>query len=248
MLKIWVSNKEYLKKLLKPNKKKVFVSLILVLLFLSPILLMLLLSLLSDVARNPIIEVVVASYFTLFHVPITVFLGLGSWIVFLIMLLLLALTAYLIGCYIVESKEWLKGIVLFVVSLWVLGLVTTTVIGAYNAAFGHSCQTDEDCIFICGSGAVNRQYIPIRDPFIIIDCFETYAVCENNRCKAISPALAQSEYECGRIKNLDGQSRCYYYLAERYEQFRNEKTCKKIKDKLWKSKCYDLLQGKNKNE
>jgi len=247
MGKINIISKEHLKKLLKPNKKKVLASLVLVLLFLSPILLMSLLWFPSNVARNPIIDIVVISYFIIFFVPIIVFLGLGSWIVFSIMLLLLALTAYLIGCYIVESKEWLKGAVLFVVSIWVIGLIAMSGIGAYNEAFGHSCQTDEDCIFICGSGAVNRQYIPLRDPFIIIDCFETYAVCENNRCKAVSPAVPKSERDCELLKNFDRQDKCYYNLAEIYEQFRNEKTCEKIKDAQWKNMCYGLLQ-ENKNE
>ena len=243
MGKMNIISKEHLKKLLKPNKKKILASLVLVGLFLLPILL---LPALNTITRNPIVLLVFIVYYILLLIPVIVFLGLSSWVA-LITWVLLALTAYLFGCYIVESRKWLKGIVLFIVSLWVIGLIAMSGIGAYNEAFGHSCQTDEDCIFICGSGAVNRQYIPMRDPFIIIDCFETYAVCENNRCKAVSPAVPKSERDCELLKNFDRQDKCYYNLAEIYEQFRNEKTCEKIKDAQWKNMCYGLLQ-ENKNE
>lgn len=153
------------------------------------------------------------------------------------------LISYPFGCYIAENKKWLKGIFLYLVVFIFVSIIILLLIGEYNKIFGHFCNNDFDCKFICGTGAVNKKFIYLRYPWEIIDCFTTSALCINNKCRGIELRKENPELSivlCERIKNKDQNEGdyCYFILAVREKDIT---LCEKISVNSLKQLCIGSL-------
>jgi hypothetical protein len=150
------------------------------------------------------------------------------------MIIITILVAYLFACYISKTKNWLKGMTIYLVVFIIMSIGIFFAISLYNDAVGHYCSADSDCYFICGQGAVNKKYIPLMDPFLIVDCFMSSAICENNQCKTFDVKEAASLEDCERVNQKNEKQMCYYYLAKKLN---NENICSKIEARYLKENC-----------
>ena len=123
---------------------------------------------------------------------------------------------YPFGCHLAKNKKWVKGVIayLIVFTIFSNGLCVAVII--YNNTVGRDCDKDSDCRFICDEGAVNGRYVPMHDPFMIVDCFGGIsAFCKENKCVTSNPWSPASMEDCERAASRYVKSNCYYYLAQR---------------------------------
>ncbi|MFH1234751.1 MAG: hypothetical protein V1493_04025, partial [Candidatus Diapherotrites archaeon] len=103
-----------------------------------------------------------------------------------IFILLMFGLAYFASCYSERKKKTIAGFVLFLVLLVAVSFAVLFLAEVYNDAFGRSCSKDSDCQCVCGQGGVNGNQIAIRDPFLMIDCWQMTASCKDGKCTCAS--------------------------------------------------------------
>lgn len=147
------------------------------------------------------------------------------------------LISYPFGCYVAKNKKWFKGIVLYLIAFVVISGTITFAIFGYNKVFGRSCKTDFDCKFICGARAVNDRFIYLKDPFMIIDCMASVAICKDNKCKALPDEVTEAE-DCERAKQKRPEvaEMCYFKLARKINDIG---LCDKITQTSLKERCIE---------
>lgn len=126
------------------------------------------------------------------------------------------------------SKKKLLIVVLLIVIIFIF---------KYNDFFGHSCNNDSDCKFICGAGAVNNRFIYFSIPFLgIRDCWPAIGICENKKCQVLSPYIATSIENCEKIQQKKPQwvEECYYFLAG---QLNDISLCDKVDNIFRREQC-----------
>lgn len=156
-------------------------------------------------------------------------------------IIIFVLVSYPLGCYIAKNRKWLKGILFYLIIFLIISGGITFSIFKYNAIFGHSCNSDIECKFKCGAGAINYKFIYLKDPWAMIDCAPTIAICENNKCKTLSPYKATSIEDCEKIKQKMPQwvGECYFYLAI---QLKDSSLCNKVDEISRQEQCIEELK------
>lgn len=162
-----------IKNFLKPNKNKIliWVVLILILVFFLYDLLFLLNFIQSYNALY------ISSYFLLYsaiHIPLAIIIVL--------------LLTYPSACYIHNTKNWFRGVAYYFAAYVVLSLLVVQLINLYNIQFGNRCSKDDDCIRVC-DWAQSKRYIELSGrnyPHCISNGFP---ICDKNQCKLIDIPL-----------------------------------------------------------
>jgi hypothetical protein len=90
--------------------------------------------------------------------------------------------SYFFSCYINTSKKRALGIVLCIVSFFVIVLAVHFALSGYNAIFTHSCTKDSDCHMTC-EGVRNYHYIDDLHQQCLMPDIKSY--CDNNTCKGV---------------------------------------------------------------
>jgi len=202
-----------MKDFLKPNKTKILISI-------------LLMSSSGFLTFLPFLPYIIFP----FYFPMLLFYNIPNYLTIIIFILV----SYPFSCYIAKSKKWVKGYFLYLATFIIISAAIVLAISFYNDSFGRSCNTDSECNFICGAGAVNNKFIHLKDPFTLIDCRFTVAICENNECKTFVPEDANTTEDCERITQEYGKSLCYYFLAKK---LREKSLCDKIEEAYLKENC-----------
>ena len=151
------------------------------------------------------------------------------------------LVSYPFGCYIAKNRKWFEGIVFYLIIFLIISGGITFSIFKYNEIFGRSCNTDTECKFKCGAGAINYKFIFLTDPFVRRDCYPATAICEHNKCETLSPYAAASAEDCEKIKQKMPQwvGECYFYLAM---QLRDSSLCDKVDEISRREQCIEELK------
>ncbi len=213
-----------IKDLLKPNKSKilVFISIIVGFLLLGVFILLFTVSVYTTPSK---LQAILSFPFAL------IILLLGQKPMFFLFLILIILTlTYFFGCYIITSKKWAKGIILYIFCYLLIVMVTIFMVKTYNETYAHSCTTDLDCNFYCGIGSVNNKYIDLYEMFRDERCDGSkHAVCESNLCSDFYAKDALSSEDCERGKDYyvpttprrfpawSFKTECYLTLAKKFQ-------------------------------
>jgi len=105
---------------------------------------------------------------------------------------------YIFGCYMSQSKKWLKAVAFYLVAVLLFTIGATIAINASidmnNNGVGKSCSVDSDCYLTCERGEVasynGERYISPYAGFMPGCCFSGEPVCVNNRCEVGDPVSA----------------------------------------------------------
>lgn len=207
------------KEFLKPEKRKILISILLIGIAAFFTFVSLLLYIISPFYFAMILFYSIPIYFTI---------------------IIFVLVSYPFGCYIAKNRKWLKGIVFYLITFIIVSVGITFTIFGYNEVFGRSCNTDFDCKFICGAEGVNERFIHLKDPFVHRDCRPSVAICKNNKCRAL-PSGAESPEDCARAEQRRPGigDMCYHMLAWKLKDI---SLCEKINENRLREDCIEYLR------
>lgn len=222
-----------LKEFFKPDKMKIGISFLLILLFVFMSFFV------SKSSHSLFLRPFYYSY-----IFVILLLSAGPMTI-IIKICTIVFITYFSACYMSINKSIIKGIILYFASLVAIPGVLLLLIYGYNYAFGFSCDNDSDCSFksdIAGDFAVNDRYIHILD--------DSYGyevpVCVNSRCTTIENAI--SAESCERINRVLLtravwlKSECYYSVAVNQN---NESLCDSVLDESYHKRCIEHFNSLN---
>ncbi|MBI2575066.1 hypothetical protein HYV82_04225 [Candidatus Woesearchaeota archaeon] len=219
-----------LKEFLKPDKGKILISLLLMLLSVG---------LMFGIATTGS----VALYIDVFIPVLIIFISLPIFAITAFFLL-----SYFFACYISKDKKWFKGILIYLVCFLIAFPLSVFLIGVYDDTVARSCSSDKDCRHVCGAGAVNNLYVPLIEPLHFGTCSHNpVAFCGNKKCKTEDSFEAESAEDCERMfgrtqdtkfnqlgMNFSNLDLCYSVLASKLN---NKSMCNRIGDVEQRERC-----------
>ena len=251
------------KEFFKPNKTKIFICILLVIIgIFTTFVGYKIIELFTPIFILPFklyeVGFIIKLYYFLdypFSSANLLFINIPTYLTIIIFFLL----AYLPACYINKNRKWFKGIAVFLITFLIISTSTIFAIAYWNLFFGFSCSKDSDCLYACEGSldfVYNYRYVTLKSSDSLLDSNPTIdcsysierglanPICERNRCKVFRGSEAISINDCERATVENVKSSCYFDLAEKLNDIN---LCNRIHHIYMKPNCITSFAKRLKN-